>query len=151
MSSAREREKLSAKDLCDIVSELVECEGQWYFLSIYMGVPKSKVDQISATHGNDANPCRRGLLEGVSYWLDNTANPSWSSITKALYKLEKKNLARKIAEKYGNYIYYSAYGFNYLDSHQTISTSYKHDHIWHTLSISLADKNHLKYYMSGCQ
>ena len=100
-SLSRERDKLSAIDLCDIVSELVECEGLWYLLTIYLGVPKSKVDQISATHGNDSNSCRRGLLEGVSYWLNNTANPTWSCITKALYKLERKNLARRIAKQFG--------------------------------------------------
>ena len=100
-SLPRERDRLSAMDLCDIVSELVECEGLWYLLTIYLGVPKSKVDQISATHGNDCNSCRRGLLEGVSYWLNNAPSPTWSCITKALYKLERKNLARRIAKQFG--------------------------------------------------
>ena len=97
----RQSDKLSPDDLCQIVSELADCEGQWFYLAVYLGVPKSRIDQISATHSSDSSYCRRGLIEAVSYWLDNSPNASWSAIVKALYMMEKKNKARELAEKYG--------------------------------------------------
>ena len=97
----RQSDKLSPDELCQIVSELADCEGQWFYLAVYLGVPKSRIDQISATHSSDTSYCRRGLIEAVSYWLDNSSNASWSAIVKALYMMEKKNKARELAEKYG--------------------------------------------------
>ena len=99
----RQNNKLTPDDLCEVVSELADCEGQWFYLAIYLGVPKSRIDMISATHSNDPRFCRRGLIEAVSYWLDNSPNASWSAIVKALYMMEKKNKARELAEKYGMY------------------------------------------------
>ena len=97
----KQSNKLTPDELCEIVSELADCEGQWFYLAVYLGVPKSRIDQISATYSSDSSYCRRGLIEAVSYWLDNSPDASWSAIVKALYMMEKKNKARELAEKYG--------------------------------------------------
>ena len=81
-----------------VVTELADCKECWYLLAILLGVPKTRAAQILAFSIN--NP-RRGLIEAVSFWLDNSPNASWSAIVKALYVLERRNKARELAEKYG--------------------------------------------------
>ena len=91
-------QKLTPDDLYQVITELIDCEGLWYCLGIYLGVPKSKIDEISITHSGVP---KRSLIEVVSYWLNNSANASWLSIVKALIQSEKRNKAREIAEKFG--------------------------------------------------
>ena len=84
-----------------VVTELTDCNRYWYLLAILLGVPKTRAAQILAFSIN--NP-RRGLIEAMSYWLDNSSNASWSAIVKALYVLERKNKAKELAEKYSKYL-----------------------------------------------
>ncbi len=91
-------QKLTPDDLYQVITELIDCEGLWYCLGIYLGVPKPKIDEISTIHSYDP---KRSLIEVVSYWLNNSLDASWLSIVKALIQSEKRNKAREIAEKFG--------------------------------------------------
>ena len=80
--------------------ELSEIENLWYILGILIGVQKSKLDQIHANHGMGPCPNGRCLIETICQWQDNHENATWSSIVQALYAMEKKQLARKVASKH---------------------------------------------------
>ena len=84
----------------DIIMELSEVETLWYLFGVYLEVPKSKLDQIQANYGSGPCPHRRCLIETIYQWKDNHENATWSSIVQALYSMQKKQLARRVAAKY---------------------------------------------------
>ena len=86
--------------LSDVIMEMGEIENLWYFLGIRLGVQKSKLDQICVNYGTGPNPHGRCLIETICHWQDNSENATWSSIVYALYSMEKKQLARRVATKH---------------------------------------------------
>ena len=94
--------------LSDVILELGEIEVLWYFLGIRLGVPKSKLDQIYANYGSGLNPHGRCLIETICHWQDNSENATWSNIVNALYSMERKQLARRVANKHSELKTYEA-------------------------------------------
>ena len=90
--------------LNEVVLELSEIENLWYIFGIRLGVKKSKLDQIFANYGSGPSPSGRCFIETISYWENNHENVTWSSIVDALYSMEKKQLAKKVAKKHGMFI-----------------------------------------------
>ena len=89
--------------LSDVAMELSEIENLWYILGILLGVPKAKLDQIQANYGS--GPWHgRCLIETISQWKDNHENATWFSIVQALYSMQKKQLAKRVATKHSTYI-----------------------------------------------
>ena len=85
--------------LSDVAMELSEIENLWYILGIHLGVPKAKLDQIQANYGS--GPWHgRCVIETISQWKDNHENATWSSIVQALYSMQKKQLAKRVAAKH---------------------------------------------------
>ena len=87
----------------DVVVELHEMEILWYLLGVYLGVPKSKLDEIQAKHGS--GPCHHGrcLIETICQWKDDHENATWSSIVQALYSMQRKQFAKRVAAKHSKY------------------------------------------------
>ena len=86
--------------LCDVIMELNEIENLWYMLGILLGIPKAKLDQIQANYGSGPCPHGRCLIETICQWKDNHENATWSSIVQALYSMQKKQLAKRVAAKH---------------------------------------------------
>ena len=85
--------------------ELSEIENLWYILGILLGIPKAKLDQIQANYGSGPWPHGRCLIETISQWKDNHENATWSSIVQALYSMQKKQLAKRVATKHSKLMY----------------------------------------------
>ena len=84
----------------NVIVELSEVEIIWYLFGVYLGVPKSKLDEIQAKYGSDPCPHGRCLIETIRQWKDNHENTTWSSIVQALYSMQRKQLTKRIAAKH---------------------------------------------------
>ena len=89
-----------------LVRELNEVV-QWMWLGIQLGVPFYTLKSISnqySVHGDKI--CRTEML---STWLDSHADePTWAEVVSAIFRTGNKSLARRIANKYGEFcgLYY---------------------------------------------
>ena len=84
----------------DVIMELSEVETLWYLFGVYIGVPKPKLDQIQAKCSPGPCPHRWCLIETICQWKDNHENATWYSIVQALYSMQKKPLAKRVATKH---------------------------------------------------
>ena len=74
----------------------------WYKLGVYLHIPKTTLDYISASLGSGYDPVSRCKMEMLHYWITNCAgNANWSSLAAALHDMGKTGLARRISQKYG--------------------------------------------------
>ena len=80
--------------------ELSEIETLWYMFGILLDIPKPKLDQIQANYGSGPSPHGRCLIETICLWKDNNDKATWSSIVRALYSMQKKQLAKRVAAKH---------------------------------------------------
>lgn len=80
--------------------ELSEIENLWYMFGIHLGMQKAKLDQIQANYGSGPWPQGRCLIETIYQWQENYENATWSSIVRALYSMQKKLLAKRVAAKH---------------------------------------------------
>ena len=97
---ASDTDLVSNVKLSDVIMELSEIENLWYILGILIGVQKPKLDKIHANYGSGPCPNGRCLIETICHWQENHQNATWSNIVQALYSMEKKQLARKVASKH---------------------------------------------------
>ena len=95
-----EADPVSKVKLSDVIIELNEIENLWYTFGILLGISKSKLDQIQANYGSGPCPHGRCLIETIRQWKDNHENTTWSSIVQALYSMQKKQLAKRVAAKH---------------------------------------------------
>ena len=99
-----DKDSASRVKLSDVMMELSEIENLWYIFGIRLGVSKTKLDQIHANYGSGPCPNGRCFIETISQWQDNHDNVNWSSIVRALYSMEKKQLAKRVADKHSETI-----------------------------------------------
>ena len=57
---------------------------EWYPLGIQLKVPPAKLKEIETNYRGDIERCK---LEAIGFWLDNTGDPSWGGLAKALQKI----------------------------------------------------------------
>ena len=62
-----------------------------------LGVSQENLEAIDSDH-KEAEHKRK---ETIRKWFNNTERPCWEMVVRVLKKMENKNLANKIAEKYG--------------------------------------------------
>ena len=75
----------------------VKAAVKWYTLGTHLRIKQSKLEIIRRDHFND---CEGALIAVFRAWLDNTPEPSWSKIVKALYDTELSILASEINDKF---------------------------------------------------
>ena len=75
--------------------ELVK-EPRWYDLGVFLGVPTYKLDVI----GRDYQGTQRRLIELFKYFQSHGKVVSWNDIVDALTKMQHKDLADQLRQKY---------------------------------------------------
>ena len=69
----------------------------WKTMGEELKVPQEDLEAID----NDNRKTEHKRKETIRKWFSNTERPCWEMVVRALKKMKEKNLANKIAEKYG--------------------------------------------------
>ena len=83
-------------EMSDLI-KYVKAAIKWYTLGAHLHVELSKLEVIRRDHFND---CEAALIAVFRAWLDNTPEPSWSKIVRALYDTKLGILASEINDKF---------------------------------------------------
>ena len=79
--------------LLEDLNEIVE----WYQIGIHLDIPKADLEGIKR-ESDEVKDCRSKML---STWFQSNHNPTWATIITALATIGRRNLAYKMALKYG--------------------------------------------------
>ena len=71
----------------------------WETLGIWLGVDKSKIDEIARRRGSDPHHCKMDLL---AHWLDNTPDASWENIVTVLEEMDMQRVADEVRTSHCN-------------------------------------------------
>ena len=101
--------------LPQLLTELFEVV-EWYEFGIHLGVPVSDLEEIKCEN----DKVRERRREMLSTWLRRSLEPTWVTIVNALSTIGRRNLAHKMALKYGilhqTSIYYSSIHIVYIQA-----------------------------------
>ena len=87
---------LSARDLGQLTNELHEVTDP-HTLGIKLGIQAADVKRILQDAGSTTERQKSGILD---HWLKNDFNASWSTLVKALEKMDHKRLAQRLEKTY---------------------------------------------------
>ena len=83
-------------EMADLI-KYVKAAFKWYTLGTHLGVENHKLKVIQENNRNDSEAA---LLAVFQAWLDNTPDPSWSIVVKALYDTQLGVLASEISDRF---------------------------------------------------
>lgn len=69
----------------------------WYTLGVNLDLSYSLLKRIERSCLGDSERCR---IEMLDHWLQNTTNPTWEAVIKALYLMDEHKVAKQILRKY---------------------------------------------------
>lgn len=94
---------------------LLELKGviKWFELGVHLKVPVDNLLTINANCKSVVETCR---LQMLLSWRD-LEKPTWSKLVAALIKIRSKSLAKKLSEKYGEFMILSVSITNSLYMH----------------------------------
>ena len=69
----------------------------WETLGIWLGVEKSKIDEIAQRRSRDPHHCKMDLL---AYWLDSTPDASWEGVATVLEEMGMQRVAEEVRTDY---------------------------------------------------
>ena len=70
----------------------------WFHLGLYLGLSPHTLEEMRVDKHGQTKECRSAVF---IKWMEDTVQPSWSAIVKALVGIERKPLAQKITIKFG--------------------------------------------------
>ena len=92
-------EKLSSKDLRDVLIFCNEARSDWYSIGLMLRISDDDLDAIENDSPKDSKKCFRKMLQ---HWLRSDLDRTWKSLADALGSnlVQQLSLGSKILEKY---------------------------------------------------
>ena len=92
-------EKLSSKDLTDVLSFCYEARSNWYNIGLMLRISDDELDSIENDNPKDSSKCFRKMLQ---HWLKSDLDRTWKSLADALGSnlVQQSSLCSNILEKY---------------------------------------------------
>ena len=87
--------------LPELISQLDEVV-DWFHLGLYLSIPQHELLIMEDYQRGHRKRCRTDML---SWWLQHGKQLTWTAMVRALERIKMEPLARKIATKYGRFIF----------------------------------------------
>ena len=68
----------------------------WYTLGVSLGLKRDQLKAIEKDYHHDNNRC---MIEMLACWIENTLNPTWEAVAKALNLMKLQEVADTIRRK----------------------------------------------------
>ena len=72
---------------------------EWFFLATHLDIPHHELKIIEQNHPKNVKQCK---VEMVHTWIK-LGGASWSALVRALWEIGRRTLAKKLADKFGEW------------------------------------------------